>query len=82
MPDKQPLEDDLNIIRLMREGDNIAQNIFIKLQDAVQVAGKGTFPSKEWEEVANYQTELLRKLAEIQRKAEEYARQRNQQASV
>lgn len=75
----------IGLVELAQEGYTLTQNIYVKLQDAVNthaIAIAGSFPSKEWEEAQAYQVELLRKLAEIQGKAQENERQRNQQASV
>ena len=71
MNGKELIEQEVNLTNLLQYGNNLAQNVFVKLQDCVRIAGQGDCAHDAWEEAQKYQAELLGMIDAIWRKAKE-----------
>ena len=71
MNGKELIEQEVNLTNLIQQGNNLAQNVFVKLQDCVHIAGQGDCSHDAWEEVMSYHSQLLQVIDAIWRKAKE-----------
>jgi hypothetical protein len=69
MNGEEIIRQEVALTDLIQQGNNLAQNVFVKLQDCVRIAGQGDCAHDTWEEAQQYQSQLLGTIDAIWRQA-------------